>query len=316
MRPAPGFVAHGGAGTWAERDHPDLRQGLTEAARRGRERLEQEASALDVAVNLVAHLEDDPTFNAGTGSVPNLDGEVQMDASVMVGDSWEAGGVANLRRVRHPVRVARRVMEETPHVLLGGDGALRFARESGFGDHDPVTDRARKRHRQRLEELTETNGEPEEKEAARLRRLLEEHPGLIGGTVGAVVRDHQGRLAAATSTGGVALQMAGRIGDTPIPGAGTFAAPWGAASATGRGELILRGGTTRTVCDRLDGGEPPEEALEATLKRMRDSVGDHAGVIAVDREGRLAAAHGTDHMPHVRGRPGEDPRYALTGITP
>lgn len=314
---AAGLIAHGGAGTWSEKTHPDLRKGLTEAARRGRKLLSDDRSALDVAVALVAHLEDDPTFNAGTGSVPNLDGDIQMDAAVMDGVTREAGAVANLRSVRHPIRVARCVMEETPHVLLGGEGARRFARSVGFEAHDPLTDRARERHRRRVEALRADEPDPDEAAHAQLRRLLEKHPDLIGGTVGAVVRDHRGRLAAATSTGGLSLQMVGRIGDTPLPGAGTWAGPRAAASATGRGELIMRSLATRGVCDRIESGEPPKEALGTTLRHMQNTVGNHAGIIAVDREGRLAADHGTPHMPHVRLRSDDGaPDYALTASDP
>lgn len=303
------FVAHGGAGTRREEEHTQVRSGMMTAARQGAESLAEDRHALDVAVGIVTVLEDDPTFNAGTGSVLNLDGEVQMDAALMEGATRNAGGVTNLRDVRHPIRVARRVMEETDHVLLGGAGAERFARAMGFEPHDPVTDGARERHRRRLERLR--TGE-EKDHPPRLGRLLEHHPDLAGNTVGAVVRDHEGRLAAATSTGGVSLQMVGRIGDTPLPGAGTFANPTGAASATGRGELIMRHGTTRSVCERIASGQTPDRALRETLAAMRRTVGDHAGIIAVDRTGRTAARHGTPHMPHVHFAQGDaEPSYAL-----
>src|SRR6185436_13990724 len=134
----------------------------------------------DAACAAVVVLEDDPQFNAGTGAVLNRDGEAELDASVMAGNDLRCGGVAAIMRVRNPVLVARRVMEDTPHVLLAGSGALAFARAAGFGDYDPVTREARERHAQ-------------------------------AGTVGAVARDASGAFAAATSTGGMDMKLPGRV---------------------------------------------------------------------------------------------------------
>ncbi len=137
------IAVHGGAGDWEEALHERARAGVSSAAKRGGSLLEQGASALDAVTAAVALLEDDPLFNAGTGSVLNRDGEVEMDASVMTGHDLGFGAVAAIRRVRNPVLVARCVMERSGHALLAGEGAVRFAREHGFGDYDPITAEAR-----------------------------------------------------------------------------------------------------------------------------------------------------------------------------
>lgn len=304
----PGLILHGGGGTWSEDDRASARDGLLRATRRGRRLLVEGRSALEVAVETVAVLEDDPTFNAGTGSVLNLAGEVQMDASVMQGSTRCFGGVTNLKNVRNPVRVARAVMDETDHVLLGGEGAKRFAAALGFEEHDPATDSARAMYEQRRESLE--NKDPQG--FHRLNELLDRYPQLRGNTVGAAVLDVEGQLAAATSTGGLTLQLPGRIGDSPLPGAGTYATKNAAASATGRGELIARALSTRDLCDRIETDTAPSEAARNTLHGMRQSVGDHAGVIAIDRSGRTGAAHGTPHLPHAMTTLDQsDPVYRL-----
>jgi beta-aspartyl-peptidase (threonine type) len=196
-----------------------------------------------------------------------------MDASVMTGTDLRCGGVAAIRRVRNPILVARRVMEETPHVLLAGRGATAFARSHGFRDYDPVT------------------------RAARLR--ARSAPGAPPGTVGAVALDGQGRLAAATSTGGTALKFPGRVGDSPVPGAGNYATPAAAASATGRGELILRHAVTKSLCDRVAARDSAPRAARETLRRLPLERGESVGVIALDRAARVGIALRGGAMPHA-----------------
>jgi beta-aspartyl-peptidase (threonine type) len=175
--------------------------------------------------------------------------------------------------VRNPVLVARRVMEVTPHVMLAGEGALQFARGEGFADYDPCTQRAR--------------------EAWARKRALS------GGTVGAVVLDSSGRLAAATSTGGVTLKLPGRIGDSPILGAGNYANTAAACSATGHGELMMRVVAAKALCDRIARGEPPQAATEGLLQEMASSVGAQAGFIVLSHAGEIGVAHRTASMPHA-----------------
>ncbi len=274
-----GLVVHGGAGAWDAAVRDDALRGVCAAAAVARGILAAGGAAVDAVVAAVVALEDEPLFNAGTGACLNLDGEAEMDAQVMMGEGLRAGAVAALGRVRNPVLVARKVMEETEHVMLAGTGALRFARAMGFADHDPVTGRARARWRDRLDER--------------------------GGTVGAVAVDRQGRFAAATSTGGVSLKLPGRVGDTPVPGAGNYATSCAAASATGHGELMLRCLATKRVCDCIERGLCAQAAVDRVLAEMAATVGADAGLIAVDREGRTGVAHATPQMPFAYVREGD-----------
>lgn len=287
------MMVHGGAGNWKRTDEAAALEGLRRALAAGTALLARGGSALDAVVAAVSLMEDDPAFNAGTGSALNLDGEAEMDAGVMVGDGLKTGNVTCLRRVRNPVQVARKVMEETDHVLLSGEGALKFARLMGFPDYDPVTAARRRDWQEKREALEEKRPG-----RSRLARLLRVHPELGGGTVGAVALDRRGKLAAATSTGGVTLKLPGRVGDTPVPGAGNYASPAGAVSATGRGEFMMRFLTAKAVCDRIGAGLSAQQAVDRSLSAMAREVGDEAGVIALDAEGRMGIGHGTAAMPH------------------
>ncbi len=268
------IVVHGGAGAWSSADREAALTGVAAAARTGADVLRGGGSALDAAAAAVVALEDDPLFNAGTGSVLNLDGEVEMDACIMAGADLACGAVAAIRRVRNPIRVARRVMEATPHVMLAGEGALRFARGEGFADWDPITPRARS--------AWQRSGAPGSP-----------------GTVGAVALDCSGCLAAATSTGGVLRKLPGRVGDSPVPGAGTYATRAAACSATGRGELMLRVLAAKTLCDRVASGEEPQTAVERLLDEMQATVGADAGLILLSQDGRIGISHRTPAMPHA-----------------
>jgi len=273
------ILVHGGAGEWQPQDEAGAVAGVMAAVRGAAAGLAAGGGALDAAVAAVAALEDDPLFNAGTGAALNRDGDVEMDASVMCGHDLRCGAVAGLQRVRNPVLVARCVMERTSHVMLAGEGALRFARTEGFADYDPLTQRARD---------------------AWLRKRT-----VSGGTVGAVALDHHGYLAAATSTGGVTLKLPGRVGDSPIPGAGNYAHAAAACSATGHGELMMRVVAAKDLCDRVWRGEHPQAAVEALLQEMAARVGAEAGFILLSRAGELGVTHGTVSMPHAWWREGE-----------
>jgi len=265
------IAVHGGAGNWDQAHHERARAGVSAAVRRGGTLLAQGGSALDAVTAAVAVLEDDPLFNAGTGSVLNRDGEVEMDAAVMSGHDLGFGAVAAIRRVRNPVLVARLVMERSGHALLVGEGAVRFAREHGFGDYDPVT-------------------------AEALSAFQRARADLALGTVGAVALDGTGRLAAATSTGGTLLKLPGRVGDTPLPGAGTYATRDAAVSATGKGELVMRVLAAKSICDVAAAGVTVEDAVNRTMSDMRNTVGADAGFIAIGRDGSIGIEHGTPHM--------------------
>ncbi|SEO04528.1 L-asparaginase/beta-aspartyl-peptidase (threonine type) [Duganella sp. CF517] len=276
---APVVVAHGGAG--ADSQHKD---GCAAAAEAGLARLRGGADAVQAAVAAVGVLEDDPRFNAGTGSVLRMDGvTIEMDAAVM-DSQGRLGAVAGLRRVRHPVEVAAAVAD-TPHWLLCGEGALRFARHIGAADHDPTTAQALHKHAAMLKDLQQGKrlipGEDNASFAQywNFATPLAVAPGQACDTVGAVVRDAAGRFAVAGSTGGCAPALLGRVGDTPIIGAGFYAGPAGAVAVTGIGEHIVRHLLAHTVHGWLAGGMRLPQALQRALTLFDPAI--DIGLIAV-----------------------------------
>jgi beta-aspartyl-peptidase (threonine type) len=289
------LIAHGGAGTWRPGTDDEATAGMRAAVAAGREILERGGSALDAVCATVVALEDNPIFNAGTGACLNIDGFCELDACVMESTDDRVGAVSALQRVKNPILVARRIMEETDHVMLAGDGALRFARAMGFGDHDPVTPARRKDWLEKRDSIGNAPG----KRALKNRAFLATHPEYSGGTVGATALDAKGVLAAATSTGGVTLKMVGRVGDTPIPGAGNYASSHVAASATGTGEFVMRTLATRAISESVEQGATLAEAVRAILDRMGRQFDADVGVIAVDRNGVTVAQHRTPAMPHA-----------------
>jgi beta-aspartyl-peptidase (threonine type) len=282
MTPAakPAIIVHGGAGEVDADRLPACRAGCEAAARAGWSRLEAGGSALDAVEAAVRLLEDDPQFNAGHGAVLDRAGNISVDAAIMDG-ALRAGGVGALLWVRHPVTVARRLLEAGEHVLLVGDGALAFAREQGIAPEAPetlVTARARARFIQ--------------EQAGRLA------PSATGDTVGACAIDARGHVAAATSTGGISWKRPGRVGDSPIPGAGNYADDSaGAASTTGHGESILRICMAKLAVDRLRAGAGSDEAARAAVDELAARVSGRGGIILVDRGGRFAHARNTGCMP-------------------
>ncbi|MFB6226961.1 MAG: isoaspartyl peptidase/L-asparaginase family protein [bacterium] len=290
------LVAHGGAGKWRKDKQTRALEGLESAVRNGRDQLATGGTALDTAEQVVTDLENNPVFNAGTGSSLNLDGEIEMDASIMNGERRTAGAVAGLRDVKNPIQVARKVMTETDHVMLSGEGALRFARAMGFESHDCMTEQSQKTYEKKKKDIK--SGE-RRYSFPNMPELLEKYPELEKGTVGAAVRDRDGRFAAATSTGGLILQLAGRVGDTPIPGAGTYATKSSAASATGQGELVMRMLSTRMICESIESGLSPQEAVEDCIAEMKQTVGADSGFIAVGPGCKIGLEHDSPHMPHA-----------------
>lgn len=293
------IIVHGGAGEWKAKHERAALQGVRRAVEAGGRLLAQGKSALDAVTAAVMSLEDNPVFNAGTGSVLNLMGEAEMDASVMVSEGLRAGGVACLSRVKNPVQVARKVMEETDHILLADRGALSFARAMGFADYDPVTWAQRKIWQQKCQALSAARSK------SRLRDLLKRHPELAGGTVGAVALDGRGHFAAATSSGGLTLKLPGRVGDTPVPGAGNYATPLGAASATGLGEVAIRYLVTKSVCDLMARGRNAQQAVDEFLLLLAAEPRSNMGIITIDKSGNLGVGHRSQAMPHAYRVPGK-----------
>jgi beta-aspartyl-peptidase (threonine type) len=277
---APGWAIalHGGAGTLdpttPEAELQGYRDALRAALTIGRDRLARGDDAVDVCEAVVRVLEDDPHFNAGRGAVLNARGVHELEAAIMDGSTLAAGAVTGLRTVKNPVSLARLVMTKTRHVLLGGDGAEEFATGQAV-ERVPNEHFTTERRRRLLDE------------ALRERAAASKPGGTGSGTVGCVVRDQRGKLAAATSTGGLTAKMPGRIGDTPLVGAGTYADAFAAVSGTGTGEQFMRHAVARTITARMQfGGQSLAEAAHAVVfTTLRQGDG---GVIAVDRDGTIA----------------------------
>lgn len=294
---------HGGAGRIpAERERPAL-EGVQSALEAGWSGF---GSALDAVEAAVRWMEGSGQFNCGRGAVLDLTGKVQLDAGIMTSDR-KVGGVANLTRTCHAVSVARKVMEQTPHALLSGKGADAFARSMGFSKEKLGTPARRALYRKLRAELMGapaaqgpwSDGKPSAHPAwwKPLVKLVHAHPELLHGTVGAVALDGKGRLAAATSTGGIFLKMEGRISDTCLFGCGTYADERVALSATGIGEVIIRYGVTRSIAEAYaERGASPTAAIRATLSSLPL---DTVGVIALDRKGRFGVGKNTSHLAYA-----------------
>jgi beta-aspartyl-peptidase (threonine type) len=276
-------LVHGGAGHVPANRAAVQVAGCLEAARAAAALLKAGGSALDAAQRAVFVLEDLPSFNAGTGACLNAEGLVELDAALMEGAGLRAGAVCALPPFLHPIAIARAALDDGRHVLYAGEGAARFAREHGF---EPSTS-----------EAMTTPSARERWQASRAGRAPEASEGFPGGTVGAVVRDASGVVAAATSTGGLMNKRVGRVGDSPLLGAGTYADDeGGACSATGAGEAILRIGLARGAIDALRARVLPEEAARAAIRILGARVGGTGGLILVDRDGRLGLARNTPTM--------------------
>jgi beta-aspartyl-peptidase (threonine type) len=282
------LVIHGGAGTISpEQITPemerDLRAGLQRSLNAGHAILKDGGSSLDAVVAAVRTLEDDPLFNAGRGSVFTSAGTHEMDAAVADGRTLKAGAIGGTKRVKNPTLLARAVMEKSPHVMLVADGAEDFARELGLEIVEQEYFFTEQRW-QALERVRATRAEP--------LSDADRH-----GTVGAVALDQSGNLAAATSTGGNTNKWPGRIGDTPVIGAGTYANNQTCAvSATGDGEFFIRAVTAHDLSALMEyGGMNLAAAARAVIEKV-GALGGTGGLIAVDREGNIALPFNTTGM--------------------
>jgi len=297
------LVIHGGAGTIsretlsAERE-AEIRRDLERALEAGHAVLRDGGSALDAVSAAVVVMEDSPHFNAGRGAVFNAEGVNELDAAIMDGAGQRAGSIAAVHRVKNPVLLARAVMERSAHVMLIGDGAETFGRGAGIEFVEPAYFRTEYRWQQlqdaRAREAT--------------RSALPRH--FAYGTVGAVALDASGRIAAATSTGGMTNKRWGRVGDAPIIGAGTWADPNCGVSATGWGEYFIRLNVAHDICARLAyRGDSLEEAAREVVMRRVPALGGDGGIIALDAKGHIALEFNTEGM--YRGWVGPDGRHEL-----
>jgi beta-aspartyl-peptidase (threonine type) len=293
-RPQFFLVVHGGAGTIRRADmtlaqDSAYRAKLTQAIRAGYDVLRADGTSLDAVIATITVLEESPLFNAGRGAVFTNAGTNELDAAIMDGASLRAGGIAGVKHIKHPIALARLVMERSAHVLLAGDGAEAFAKEQGMA-HVPQSYFFTQR---RWDELQ------------RAKVAAKEH-----GTVGAVALDQAGRLAAGTSTGGLTNKRWGRIGDSPIIGAGTYASASCAVSGTGVGEYFMRNVVAYDICARvLYKGETLAAAADSVILRKLVAQGGEGGVIALDREGNFVMTFNSEGM--YRGHVGPDGKIVV-----
>ena len=277
----PALIVHGGAGADPTSGGEELRHGIRDAVVAGWAVLSQGGGAVDAVEAAVCAMEDNPRFNAGRGSALTSEGTVEMDASIMEGDGLRSGAVACVTAMRHPISLARRILEDGRHSFFVGEGAMARARALGIPLCDPeelITDAQRKR----LESLT-------------------------GGTVGAVALDRRGLIAAATSTGGTAGKLPGRVGDSALIGCGTYAeSTSGGVSCTGDGEAIIRVVLARRTVDILKVAADPMHACQVAVDVLVEEGRGGGGLICIDWKGRLGWAHSTPLMPVGFMAPGHD----------
>jgi len=290
------LMIHGGAGALAHISNDKIAvrylESIHQILEHGREILKRGGSAMETVEQCATLLEDDPLFNAGSGSVLNENGQIEMDAAIMDGRDMSAGAVAGIHNIENPIMLARLVMAKSEHVMFLGEGAMRFADLCGIKrmpDQYFITE-------ERIEQL----------QKARLAGKImldhddQGHPEEKFGTIGAVVKDIKGNLAAATSTGGVVNKRLGRVGDSPIVGAGVFADnETCAVSATGYGEDFMRTVLAKRISDLVDlKGYDATQATEAGIDYLVRKVNGRGGVIVIDRNGRCASRYTTKKMIH------------------
>ena len=316
------IAIHGGAGV-IERAELDpqteaaYRAALTQAATTGGDVLERGGSALDAVEAVIQRMEDDPLFNAGRGAVFTAEGRNELDASIMDGVSRKAGAVAGLTRTRHPISLARAVMEKSPHVMLVGEGAETFARTQGLEEVPPSFFFTERRWMGLERELRSRNlAIPPRPAGAPPPDVRSENAPLDErkfGTVGIVVRDAQGNLAAGTSTGGTTAKRWGRVGDAPIIGAGTYAQNGVCAvSATGTGEYFIRLSVARSICARMEmRREQGQIAADQVIQSDLTAMGGDGGVIVMDANGESAWSFNTPGMYRARLVAGGTPVVAI-----
>jgi len=292
---APIAIAiHAGAGTIARSDfaegmETEVRNTLEAAVRAGYGVLKIGGTSLDAVTTAVTMLEDSPFFNAGKGAVFNADGKNELDASIMEGAGLDAGAVAAVHNIRNPILLARKIMTDSPHVMLMGDGAEQFARDNGIRFEDDAYFFTEYRWQQLLKARAEGTGD---------KAFLSETPDRWFSTVGAVALDTGGNLAAATSTGGMTNKRWGRVGDSPIIGAGTYADNRSCAvSATGHGEFFIRATVARDICSRVQfSGVSLEQAANDMINGQLTEMGGTGGIIAIDPAGNISLTFNTPGM--------------------
>lgn len=285
----PAIAIHGGAGTIAREEmtgelEAEIRAVLEQSVQAGHRLLQAGGTSTEAVIAAVKVMEDSPLFNAGKGSVFNAAGNHEMDASIMEGAGLRAGAVASVSCVRNPIDLATRVMTDSEHVMLMGDGAGEFARQQGFEMMDP--------------DYFHTDFRWQQLQRIKARELADkDRQDQWFSTVGAVALDRHGNLAAGTSTGGTSNKRWGRVGDSPIIGAGTYASNDSCAvSATGHGEYFIRHVVAYNICNRVETGTPLNEAADRVVNDILVKAGGEGGVIAIDKQGNIAMPFNSEGM--------------------
>lgn len=280
----PSLIVHGGAWDIPDSALANCREGCRRALQEGWTILSRGGTAMDAVESAIVVLEEDPTFDAGVGSHLNRDGRVQLDAIIMDGQTLKAGAVAAVEHIRNPIRLARRVLEASEHIMLVGEGAERFAREHGLPLCAPET-------------LIHEREHEAWKRCREDEHASEFHFGHAQGTVGAVAFDAYGALVAGTSTGGTCCKFPGRVGDSPLIGCGCYAdAEAGGVSSTGHGEAIMKIVMAKTGVEFLRAGRAPQKAAEACVKLLAERGKGTGGLILLDKSGRPGFAFNTSRM--------------------
>ncbi len=285
------IIVHGGAGEWNEEKLEFAKNSLIKAVEIGIEILKKYDDPISACEEAIKVLEDDPIFNAGTGSVLNIFGEVEMDASIMRGDNLKAGAVAGIKNIKNPISLARKIMEETEHVLIISEGAQKLAKTFGFEEYNPITNESVEKYKKAKENFDKIVN------LKHIKEFIEKYPNYFIGTVGAVAVNSKGIIVSGSSTGGTILKLKGRVGDTPLIGAGIYANDSCGASATGIGEGIIRVNLSSFVCYLVKFGISVENATKSAIDYLSQKVNLPAGIIALDKYGNVGFYHNTKYMP-------------------
>jgi len=299
--PRLGFILHGGAGTITKgsmtpEKEKEFRDALTAAVTAGYKALQDGKSSLDAIEIAIRMMEDSPLFNAGKGAVFTNDGRNELDASIMFGKTQAAGAVAGLHKVKNPITLARAVMEKSPHVMMAGDGAEKFAASQKIELVDEKYFWTQHRW-DSLQNVLKEEAAKEKKPGTVSAMPAASEPQNRFGTVGAVALDKNGDIAAGTSTGGMTNKRYGRVGDAPIIGAGTYANnDTCGVSATGWGELFIRVGVARDIAAMMEyRGLPIQQAADMVMKKV-EKLGGDGGVVAMDKFGNMAISFNSEGM--------------------
>ncbi|MDC3220206.1 isoaspartyl peptidase/L-asparaginase [Flavobacteriales bacterium] len=285
------IIVHGGAWDIPEEYHEAHKNGVEKALEKGLAVLSKKGSAIDACIEAVRYLENDPTFDAGTGAFLNDQGEVELDAIIMNGKDLSLGSVLAVKDVKNPVDLANLVRSETEHCVLASEGASQFAKKQGVNLVKPeelLTGRELERYNELLK-----NGHMSAK------RFFDK-PSKMG-TVGAVAFDQDGNIACATSTGGTPNKMAGRVGDTPLVGSGAYANKYAGASTTGWGESIMKVLMAKTAVDGVEFGKSAKESTDKAIEKLQSEVNGLGGVILIDDKGEASVSFNTPFMARAAG---------------